>query len=187
MGKDVYLRLPEGKTHKDIKWISIWGRRDASNYGHVMIPEELIIPTPVEIKPLTGLKHDLSSGPITIVDAQTFLIPDFHYDGLGPAAHWWATRGPEPSASGTKLMDENGGDAPLKQYTGQAVVISLPEGKTIYDYDFLSVWCEKFFANFGHTRIPQDVLVPPSPRMLGIKPEVSLLHFSFVSPSDTAE
>ncbi|XP_074605545.1 protein Skeletor, isoforms B/C-like [Brevipalpus obovatus] len=172
--KDVVLRLPEGKTLQDITWISIWSRKMRKNYGYLMMPQNLMIPTPVEIRPLSQLAHGLKSGPITIVDAQTFLITDFHYDGLGPAGYWWATPGARPSSSGIQLKDENGSNKPMRRYNGETVVISLPQGSTIYDFDWLGVWCSEFQVDFGSTRIPQNIRVPPSPRMLGIEPESKL-------------
>ena len=82
------------------------------------------------------------------------------------------TRGPRQGPKGLRLKDENGSPNPLRRYTGETVVISLPDDKTIYDFDWLGVWCEEFNVDFGHVRIPQHVRVPPSPKMLGIKPEV---------------
>ena len=145
----------------------------------------------MEIPALSRLAHNVSSGPITIVDAQTFKIPDFHYDGKAPAGHFWVTRGPKQAATGNhhfllvpifvnflleclinfrvlglRLKDEKGSEAVLGPYSGQTVVISLPDDKTIYDFDWLGGWCEKFKADFGHTAIPQHIRVPPSPRML---------------------
>lgn len=70
------------------------------------------------------------------------------------------------------MPDENGSYKPLRRYSGETVVITLPDNKTIYDFDVLGVWCEQYFVDFGHTRIPHTILVPPSPRMLGVKPEV---------------
>jgi len=77
------------------------------------------------------------------------------------------------SKIGLRLKDENGNPSPLRRYSGETVVISLPDDKTIYDFDWLGVWCEEFNVDFGSVRIPQHVRVPPSPKMLGIKPEVS--------------
>ncbi|RWS12065.1 protein Skeletor: isoforms D/E-like protein, partial [Dinothrombium tinctorium] len=172
--KNLVLRLPEGNTVRDLKWFSVWCRKAKVNFGDVPIPRNLVVPTPVEIAPLSQLAHGLKSGPVTIVDAQTFLIPDFHYDGLGPAAYWWATKGPRQGPGGVHLDDENGSQKKLRRYAGETVVISLPEGKTIWDFDFFGVWCVEFQVDFGHTRIPHNVLVPPSPRMLGVKPESKL-------------
>lgn len=177
--KDVVLRLPEGKTLREIQWLSIWSRQLKSSAGDIQIAHQsgqFVIPRPLEIGPFSQLAHGLKSGPITIVDAQTFLVPDFHYDGLGPDAYFWLTRGTSGLSgdNSVKLRDENGSAAPLRKYQGETVVISLPDELTIYDFDFFGVWCRQFAANFGQVSIPQLSRVPPSPKMLGIKPENKL-------------
>ena len=40
--------------------------------------------------------------------------------------------------------------------------------------DWLSVWCIAFYVDFGHVRIPRNLNVPPSLRMLGIEPQSKL-------------
>lgn len=181
--KDLVLRLPEGKTFRDISWFSVWCRKFTANFADLRIPRSLIIPTPVEISPFKTLAHDVRSGPITVVDAQTFLIPDFTYDGEGPAAYFWASAGSSQNLKGTRLKDENGSDKPLRRYNRETIVISLPENKTIWDYDWFGVYCEEARADLGSTRIPQKVKVPPSPKMLGVKPEVrTTLVFSRTFP-----
>lgn len=173
--KDVVLRLPEGKTLREINWLSIWSRQMKESCGDILIGRNLIIPRPLEISPLSELAHGVKSGPITIVDAQTFLVPDFHYDGLGPAGYFWMTRGTQGlNTNGLRLKDENGSGNALKKYAGETVVITLPEELTIYDFDYFGVWCKEFQVNFGQTKIPQNAKVPPSPKMLGIKPENKL-------------
>lgn len=175
LDKDVVLRLPEGKTLREINWLSVWSRQTKQNCGEILIGRNLVIPRPLEISPLSQLAHGVKSGPITIVDAQTFLVPDFHYDGLGPAGYFWLTRGSQGlNANGLRLKDENGSGNALKKYNGETVVITLPEEMTIYDFDYFGVWCKEFQVNFGQTRIPQNAKVPPSPKMLGIRPENKL-------------
>lgn len=175
VSKDVVLRLPEGKTLREINWLSIWSRQMQTSLADIHISRQLVIPRPLEIGPLSELAHGLKSGPITIVDAQTFLVPDFHYDGLGPDAYFWLTRGAHGLASnGLRLKDENGSTNVLRKYQGDTLVISLPDELTIYDFDFFGVWCRQFQMNFGQVRIPQQAKVPPSPKMLGIKPENKL-------------
>ncbi|GLJ59614.1 hypothetical protein SUGI_1515880 [Cryptomeria japonica] len=166
--KDVVLRLPEGRTLREINWLSVWSRQTKQNLGEILIPrQQLVIPRPLEIGGFSQLAHGLKSGPITIVDAQTFLVPDFHYDGLGPAAYFWLTRGSQGlQATGLRLKDENGSGQALKKYVGETVVITLPEELTIYDFDWFGVWCKEFQVNFGQTRIPQLAKVPRRPRCL---------------------
>ncbi|KAF5279957.1 hypothetical protein FQA39_LY18178 [Lamprigera yunnana] len=97
------------------------------------------------------LAHALRSGPITIVDQQTFLIENLHYDGKGPDAHFWIGRGPWPSDNGTLVPDENGSTANLKAYAGKNVTVKLTGDVTVDEVDYLAVWCIKFKHNFGHT------------------------------------
>lgn len=52
--------------------------------------------------------------------------------------------------------------APLKGYQGADIEIVLPRNLTVYDIDYLSVWCVEFKHNFGHVLIPKDLDVPPA-------------------------
>ena len=42
-----------------------------------------------------------------VVDAQTFLVPNFSYDGTAPDAHFWVGKGTSPGPEGISF---NGGD-----------------------------------------------------------------------------
>lgn len=170
--KDIVIRLPEGRTIREFRWLAVWSRQIHSSLGHLLISPDVTIPISLEIPPLTGLAHGVRSGPITIVDAQTILVSDFWFDGESPTAYWWLTRGPRQSPQGLRLKDENGSAKPLRAYRGETLMITLPDSKSIYDFDWFGVWCEQFQVDFGHVNIPQHIRVPPSPRMLGLKPEV---------------
>ncbi|OTF71977.1 Skeletor, isoforms D/E-like protein [Euroglyphus maynei] len=172
--KDLILKLPAGRSIREIRWFSVWSRNNHLSMGHVTIPVNVDLPRPLELPGLTTLAHGVRSDPITIVDAQTILIPNFWYDGLGPAAYWWATRGQRQSPQGLRLKDEKGSVRPLRAYHGETVMLMLPDTKTVYDFDWLGIWCEEFQLDFGHVHIPQHIRVPPSPAMLGLKPEAKL-------------
>ena len=125
---------------RDLNYIAVWCKKVSANFGHLELKvKELTIPTAIEIRPLSQLDHGVKSGPINIIDAQTFLVTDLHYDGQGPAAHWWASRGNVQNAQGSKIPDENSSLKPLRRYGGETVVITLPENKTIYDFDFFGM------------------------------------------------
>ncbi|XP_067138701.1 protein Skeletor, isoforms B/C-like [Centruroides vittatus] len=172
--KDLLLKLPEGKTLKDIKWLAVWCRKFHANFADLLIPRNLQIPRPTNIGKMSSLQHGVSSGKVMVLDSQTFLVPDFTYDGQGPAAYWWVSKGAGQNERGLRLKDENGSPAPLAQYTGKTVVISLPDIKTIYDYDWLGVWCQEFNVDFGSVKIPHHIAVPPSLSSLGVKTENKL-------------
>ena len=56
-------------------------------------------PRPRKITGFNG-QHQVKSGRVVIVDAQTFLIPSFNYDGQAPDAHFWVGTGERPGPEG---------------------------------------------------------------------------------------
>lgn len=67
---------------------------------------------------------------------------------------------------------------PLRGYQGEDIEIQLPGNFTVYDIDWLAVWCVEYRHNFGHIFIPKDLDVPPA---LGqTKISVSALTFFFL-------
>ncbi|XP_054722011.1 protein Skeletor, isoforms B/C-like [Uloborus diversus] len=81
--QDLILRLPEGKKVNDIHWLSVWSKKHSTSFGTLIFPKSLVPPRPVVIGPLVNTKKGVSSGDILVLDTQTFLIPDFSYDGSG--------------------------------------------------------------------------------------------------------
>ena len=75
-----------------------------------------------------------------MVDAQTFLIPAFSYDGQAPDAHFWVGKGNRPGPEGNFVADENGSDEPLRKYHKKTLVIVLPGDLTVFDLGELSAW-----------------------------------------------
>lgn len=50
----------------------------------------------------------------------------------------------------------------LRGYQGEDIEIQLPGNLTVYDIDWLAVWCVQYKHNFGHVYIPKDLDVPPA-------------------------
>ncbi|XP_058062739.1 protein Skeletor, isoforms B/C isoform X1 [Anopheles bellator] len=171
--EDITLSLPEGKTLRDIRWFSVWCDDFSVNFGDVQIRNELDFPRPTKIAGLGGV-HDVASDNIVIVDAQTLLIPNFSYDGEAPDAKFWVGRGPTPTSQGIRIPDENGKETPLRRYDKKTIVLTLPGDLTVFDIGHFGVWCEAFTVDFGHVRIPDQINVPPSLKMLGISPQSKL-------------
>uniref|UniRef100_A0A8D8BRL3 Protein Skeletor, isoforms D/E n=1 Tax=Culex pipiens TaxID=7175 RepID=A0A8D8BRL3_CULPI len=170
--EDITLSLPEGKTLRDVRWFSVWCDDFSVNFGDVVIPNSLDFPRPTKIGQLAGI-HDVGSDQIVIVDAQTLLIPNFNYDGEAPDAKFWVGRGAKPSPQGIRIPDENGKETPLRRYDKKTIVLTLPGDLTVFDIGHFGVWCEAFTVDFGHVRIPDQINVPPSLKMLGISPQVN--------------
>jgi len=170
--KDITLSLPEGKTLRDIKWFAIWCDEYSVNFGDVSIPKNFDFPRPYKLAPLRGV-HAVSSDNIVVVDAQTILIPNFSYDGEAPDAKFWVGRGEKPTPNGIRIPDENGRISPLARYERKTIVLTLPGDLTIFDIGHFGVWCEAFTVDFGHVKIPPNINVPPSLKMLGVSPQVN--------------
>lgn len=55
-----------------------------ANFADLYLPRNVQLPKSVTVEKLPTWDHGVSSGPVTIVDSQTFLVPNVMYDGLGP-------------------------------------------------------------------------------------------------------
>lgn len=111
----------------------------------------------MQLEAFQQLAHGLRSGPIVAVDKQTFFIPNLHYDGKGPDAHFWVGNGSEPSPYGILIPDENHSMQPLQKYTGQNVYVRLTGDLTLEKIDYFAVWCIEYKHNFGHITIPKGL------------------------------
>lgn len=72
-----------------------------------------------------------------------------------------------PSNNGAvRLRDERGSAGVLNRYRNKDITLSLPEGKTLRDINWFSVWCDDFAVNFGDVSIPKN-LDYPRPQKIG--------------------
>lgn len=95
---------------------------------------------------LSTIAHNVS-GTVIIEDANTLRIEDFHYDGRGPAVYFYlgANDSKEAYIEGLGLEPLLTGTS----YSGDELLIDLPEGTTLDGYTAISVWCVDFAVNFG--------------------------------------
>ncbi|XP_041985351.1 protein Skeletor, isoforms B/C isoform X2 [Aricia agestis] len=114
---------------------------------------------------LSELHHGVR-GTVYAVDARTLYIHDFFYDGVGPAAYFYVGSSKKVDAKGaTRLRDERGSGSPLRKYRGEGVTLSLPDGNTLKDFAWFSVWCDDYAVNFGSVDIPRDLEYPRPARV----------------------
>lgn len=59
-----------------------------------------------------------------------------------------------------RLRDERGSTGVIKRYRNKDITLSLPEGKTLRDVKWFSVWCDEFEVNFGDVTIPKTLEYP---------------------------
>ncbi|CAL1686322.1 unnamed protein product [Lasius platythorax] len=111
------------------------------------------------ISKLSELHHGVS-GEVYAVDARTLFIKDFTYDGEGPAAFFYAGNSKGPGNSGFRVRDEHGTTNVLKRYRKKDITLTLPDGKTLNNIKWFSVWCDEFSVNFGDVKIPRGFDYP---------------------------
>ena len=91
------------------------------------------------------LAHNVS-GKATIIDDCTIHISEFYYDGGGPEVYIYAANnhnyGDTSAFAISQRINNN-------VYDNNSLTLTLPNGKSLDDFNGLSVWCVDFAANFG--------------------------------------
>lgn len=90
--------------------------------------------------------HDVG-GTLTILDDRTLQVTNFTYDGDGPSVYFYTgTDGGYSSAEGG---EEIGPQLSGRAWNNETITLNLPAGITLDDFNGVSVWCDRFNANFG--------------------------------------
>ncbi|PRD32306.1 UNVERIFIED_CONTAM: Skeletor [Trichonephila clavipes] len=155
MNQNIAITLPDGKKISDIKWLSVWCRKFAVNFGFIMIPENFEPPMPADLGSLSSLAHGVKSGSFIVKDTKTIQIKNLHYDGAGPDAFFLVGTGDAPHPDGTKVPDENGSLQKLHGYQGEDIELRLPGDLTVFDIEWFSLYCISYKHNFGDIKIPK--------------------------------
>jgi hypothetical protein len=104
-------------------------------------------------------------GTVTIVDADTFRVDNFYYDGGGINVHFILAASNDNNVFRTTRYVTSLnllGTA----YNGGSLEISLPSGNTLDGYNAISLWCIPAQANFGSGTFVNPVPEPASVGML---------------------
>lgn len=91
-------------------------------------------------------------GTVTIVDADTFRVDNFFYDGGGIDVHFILAASNNNSVFSTARLVADSLPVPGFRgtpYNGGSVTIDLPAGNTLDGYNAISLWCIPASANFG--------------------------------------
>ncbi len=110
-------------------------------------------------------------GTVTIVDADTFRVDNFFYDGGGIDVHFILAASNNNSVFSTARLVADSLPSPGFRgtaYTGGSVTIDLPAGQTLDGYNAVSLWCIPAGANFGSGTFVNTVPEPGSAVMLSL-------------------
>lgn len=113
--------------------------------------------------------HHAVSGDVFAVDSRTIFIKGFSYDGEGPAAYFYVGNTRTPSnTGGFRIRDERGSNGVLKKYRNKDITLTLPEGKTLRDIKWFSVWCDEFSVDFGNVVVQKNLEFPRPQKVEGL-------------------
>lgn len=86
------------------------------------------------------------SGRAEIIDNCTIKVTEFYYDGRGPQVNFYVAQDHDyVSEDAFAISREINGPS----YENAEFTLRLPNGKTLDDFNTLSVWCVEFSASFG--------------------------------------
>jgi len=102
--------------------------------------------------PYVGTVAELSteahgvSGTVTILDDCTIEVSQFNYDGLGPSVYFYG--GVDRNYIGVNGIPM-GPQLNGQGWANDTILLTIPDGISLDDFNSLSVWCFDFKANFG--------------------------------------
>ncbi|ULT84791.1 hypothetical protein L3Y34_013463 [Caenorhabditis briggsae] len=126
-----------------------------------------------ESEPDMGLfgEYGIISDPIEVIDSRTLRIPRFSYKASQtPDGYFFAGAGKDiDTKTGKKAVivgkDLSVNTCPmLKDITDETMIVRLDPSQTIYDIEWISVFCYKYSHDFGHLDIglvENEEQVPP--------------------------
>lgn len=68
-----------------------------------------------------------------------------------------------------RIRDERGSNGVLRRYNKKDITLTLPEGKTLRDIKWFSIWCDEFSVDFGNVVIPKNLDFPRPQKIGGLK------------------
>lgn len=89
--------------------------------------------------------YNIQGGVATIVDEKTIRIDNFTYSGQGPDVRIFLGKGGN-YAGGFPISEKISGNGP---FVDETLTLTIPDGKTLDDFDGISIWCTLFFQDFS--------------------------------------
>jgi len=102
---------------------------------------------------LTNRAHGVS-GTITVLNDCAIEVTNFNYDGGGPAVYFYAGVDLEFRTGAFPIGPKLNG----RRWVDETVLLTIPEGRSLDDFNSLSVWCFDFNANFGDAMLTAQAL-----------------------------
>ncbi|XP_071964714.1 protein Skeletor, isoforms B/C-like isoform X2 [Antedon mediterranea] len=124
-------------------------------------------------------------GTIYSVDKSTITIVHFTINSKVDDIYLKAGLNSEPH-NGDTIPDEKGRKRKLKAYKNKDIILSLPEGKALAEYDWIGVWCRRY-KTFARVNISADFVAPDQYNLgvMGYKPRIHNVRAPATNIMDT--
>ncbi|KAI1731986.1 electron transfer DM13 domain-containing protein [Ditylenchus destructor] len=156
--------LTNGAKINSYKWIGIYDQC-LKRHVELVTLRDIDPPREEKIMPLSGWSHNITSYRVHILNCNTILIPGFNYNGWNSTrnSYFFVGVGEFPDSIEHQVIATVVGtkrNEPLRDYSGEDVLLRLPKGYRTFDIDFISVFNTDEQKSFAHVIIP-SLLVPP--------------------------
>lgn len=92
-------------------------------------------------------------GDVIIKDENTIVVKGFELQKLGgPPLNWYGSL-KDDIPHGFRISEEEVADV---QKTPKDLTVKLDAGKSLSDFEYVSLWCEPYKINFGQTKLSKD-------------------------------
>ncbi|XP_071827067.1 protein Skeletor, isoforms B/C-like [Apostichopus japonicus] len=152
--EDIMLSLSSGKI-TDYASFSILCEESKESFAKITIPGNFETPEPAHLGDFGFERrvHNVHADDVIILNPKQIQFVNLDYDGRGPKAFFWTGDGTPDSGDIKVPLPADNPDKILPKYSGATVTITLPDGLTVFDVDFIGIWCIAARQNFGHLLI----------------------------------
>ncbi|KJH44496.1 hypothetical protein DICVIV_09478, partial [Dictyocaulus viviparus] len=161
--EQVAFLLTNGARISDYTWMGLYDQCENKSVKLVSLID-VDPPREEEIGHLKGIDRNISSGAVRILNCNTILISEFHYQPVMkfPNTYFYVGVGNVTHTSQLRKARTIGYeyDDTLDEHKGDTVMIRLPPGIRTFDVDFLSIYNENEKKVYGYISLP-SLLVPP--------------------------
>lgn len=143
-GGSVTIDLPAGETFDNYRAISLWCTAAGVSFGSGTFMPYARAGWQA---PLSTVSHGVR-GTVTVVDADTFRVDNFDYDGRGISVYFYlgVSNLTTSFSAGLRVGPQLLRATP---YVNETLTVDLPAGQTLTGYQAISVWCTGIGSSFG--------------------------------------
>lgn len=119
--------------------------------NQTLVDNQLVTDDCTSDHPYVGRSAEFSNfahgiaGTVTILNDCEMEVTGFNYDGGGPSVYFFAATDRAYSGDSFIIGNQLNG----QRWANDTIRLQIPEGRSLDDFNSLSVWCADFNANFG--------------------------------------